>query len=112
MSRIGRKPIPIPKGVDIKIADGTVQVKGPKGLLSVDLVPGIGAEAKDGNLEITRENEEKKTRAFHGLVRALIANAAAGVTEGWKKELEIMVSDIAPKRKRKRLSSTSVIPIR
>ena len=90
MSRVGKKPIPIPKGVDIKIAGGVVQVKGPKGLLTVDLIPGIDAEAKDGNLEITRENEEKKTRAFHGLVRALVANAATGVTEGWKKELDII----------------------
>ncbi|MCD4749256.1 MAG: 50S ribosomal protein L6 [Thermoanaerobaculales bacterium] len=90
MSRIGKTPIPIPKGVDIHVGNGVVQVKGPKGKLLVHLMPGIGAEAKDGNLELTRENEERQTRAFHGLNRALLANATAGVFEGWKKELDII----------------------
>jgi large subunit ribosomal protein L6 len=90
MSRIGRKPIPIPSGVDVKVDAGVVQVKGPKGALQVDLMPGIEAEVADGAITLTRANEERQTRAFHGLNRALLANAATGVSEGWRKELEII----------------------
>ncbi len=90
MSRIGRKPIPIPSGVDVKVDAGVVRVKGPKGALQVDLMPGIEAEVADGAITLTRANEERQTRAYHGLNRALLANAATGVSEGWRKELEII----------------------
>ena len=90
MSRIGRKPIPIPSGVDVKVDAGVVQVKGPKGALQVDLMPGIEAEVADGAITLTRANEERQTRAYHGLNRALLANATTGVSDGWRKELEIV----------------------
>ncbi len=89
MSRIGKKPIPVPSGVKInKLADGRVEVQGPKGKLNV-LVPGpIKLEQKDGVLNALRESEEH--RALHGLARALLANAVYGVTQGFKKELDIV----------------------
>lgn len=90
MSRIGRKPISIPSGVDVHVGNGVVQVKGPKGSLVVGLMPGIDAEVKDGAITLSRADEEHQTRAFHGLNRALLANATTGVSEGWKKELEIV----------------------
>jgi large subunit ribosomal protein L6 len=90
MSRIGRKTIPIPKGVDVHVGNGVVQVKGPKGALLVDLLPGIQAGVEDGAIAVKRENEERQTRAYHGLNRALIANATTGVSTGWKKDLEIV----------------------
>ncbi len=90
MSRIGKLPIPVPSGVDVHVGNGVVQVKGPKGSILVHLMPGIEAEVKDGKIKLDRANEERQTRAFHGLNRALIANAATGVSEGWKKELDII----------------------
>jgi large subunit ribosomal protein L6 len=90
MSRIGKLPIPVPNGVQIKVADGVVQVKGPKGQLEVGLLPGVTASVEDGILTISRANEEAQTRSFHGLVRSLVANAATGVSEGWSKELSIV----------------------
>ncbi len=90
MSRIGKMPIPVPKGVTITVADGSVHVKGPKGQLEVGLLPGISASVDDGTLNIGRADEEAQTRSFHGLVRSLLANAATGVSEGWSKELEIV----------------------
>lgn len=90
MSRIGKLPIPVPNGVQIKVADGVVQIKGPKGQLEVGLLPGITASVEDGTLTISRANEEAQTRSFHGLVRSLVANAATGVSEGWSKELSIV----------------------
>ena len=89
MSRIGRKPIPVPSGVKInKLADGRVEVQGPKGKLSVLVPAQIKLEQKDGVLNALRENEEH--RALHGLARALLANAVHGVTQGFKKELDIV----------------------
>ncbi len=90
MSRIGKLPIPVPSGVDVHVGNGVVQVKGPKGSILVHLMPGIDAEVEDGKIKLGRANEERQTRAFHGLNRALIANAATGVSEGWKKELDII----------------------
>jgi large subunit ribosomal protein L6 len=90
MSRVGLKPIPVPAGVDAHIGNGVVQVKGPKGSLLVHLMPGISAELKDGAIALKRANDERQSRAFHGLNRALIANAATGVSEGWKKQLDIV----------------------
>lgn len=90
MSRIGKLPIQVPKGVDIKIDGRSVRVTGPKGALTVDLLPGLDAAVKDGLLTLSRQNEEAQTRSFHGLVRSLLANAATGVSEGWSKDLDIV----------------------
>src|SRR5712692_10460366 len=88
MSRIGKKPIPIPKGVTVKIEGNAVAVQGPKGKLDTSLPPGIRMEQQDGNLVAIRENDSQA--AVHGLARALVNNAVEGVTKGWKKELEIV----------------------
>jgi large subunit ribosomal protein L6 len=88
MSRIGRKPIPVPSGVKIALQDSQVDVQGPKGRLSVPLPHGITFEQKDGVLNALRATEEH--RALHGLARALVANAVFGVTQGFKKELDIV----------------------
>ena len=88
MSRIGRKPIVLPAGVTVQISDRAVEVQGPKGKLHVPLPPGIRLEQKDGALVALRQSEEQ--RALHGLARALVANAVHGVTQGFKKELEIV----------------------
>ena len=89
MSRIGRKPIPISKGVKISVAGGTVAIEGPKGTLSVPLPGGITADVEDGTLQIKRPTDLQRDRALHGLVRSLVANAVEGVTNGFTKELEI-----------------------
>ena len=88
MSRIGNKPIPVPSAVKIALAPDKVDVQGPKGKLSVRLPRGVKFEQKDGILTAKRETEEH--RAVHGLARALVANAVKGVTEGFKKELDIV----------------------
>ncbi|MGH9544389.1 MAG: 50S ribosomal protein L6 [Terriglobales bacterium] len=88
MSRIGRKPIPLPKVVVVKIEDGTVNVQGPKGKLDTQLPRGIRMEQQDGNLVAIRENDSQA--AVHGLARALVNNAVEGVTKGWTRELEIV----------------------
>ncbi|HVM74058.1 MAG TPA: 50S ribosomal protein L6 [Candidatus Saccharimonadales bacterium] len=89
MSRIGKKPIPVPSGVKInKLADGRVEVQGPKGKLHVLVPQQIKLEQKDGVLNALRDNDEH--RALHGLARALLANAVHGVTQGFKKELDIV----------------------
>jgi len=90
MSRIGKQPIPVPKGVDVSISGDVVNVKGPKGQLQVNTMPGVTAAVEDGNLNITRADDEPQTRSFHGLIRALLANATTGVTEGWSKQLDIV----------------------
>ena len=90
MSRIGKQPVPVPKGVDVQIAGDVVSVKGPKGQLQVKLLPGISAAIDDGSVNVSRADDEGQTRSFHGLVRALLANATTGVSEGWSKELEIV----------------------
>ena len=88
MSRIGRKPIPLPAGVKIALASDKVDVQGPKGKLTIPLPHGITFEQKDGVLNALRASEEH--RALHGLARALVANAVHGVTQGFKKELDIV----------------------
>jgi large subunit ribosomal protein L6 len=88
MSRIGNKIIPIPSGVKVQIKDGTVDVQGPKGKMSVPLPRGIHFEQKDSTLVAKRETDEQ--RALHGLARALVANAVTGVTTGFKKDLDIV----------------------
>lgn len=88
MSRIGNKPITVPSGVKIALAVDKVDVQGPKGKLTVALPHGVSFEQKDGILNAKRAGDEY--RALHGLVRALVANAVKGVTDGFKKELDIV----------------------
>ena len=90
MSRIGKKPIPIPKGVTVKVAPDAIEVKGPKGQMRQALPPGIVFAQDDGSLVATLEREDGELRKFHGLARSLVANAVTGVTEGFKKELDIV----------------------
>ena len=90
MSRIGRKPIPLIAGTTISVENGVVNVKGPKGELSTPTVPGVDIIVEDGNIIISRQNEEKQTKSWHGMMRALIANMITGVTAGFKKDLEII----------------------
>ncbi|GII24243.1 50S ribosomal protein L6 [Planosporangium mesophilum] len=90
MSRIGRKPITVPAGVDITIEGQTVTVKGPKGQLSHTLAEPITAErGEDGQLYVNRPNDERRAKELHGLSRTLIANMVVGVTDGYRKSLEI-----------------------
>ncbi|MGB6191705.1 MAG: 50S ribosomal protein L6 [Terracidiphilus sp.] len=88
MSRIGKKPIPLPAGVKYKVEGNTVLVEGPKGKVSALVAQGIKLESKDGVLLVNREND--KFAAVHGLTRALVFNAVEGVTKGWTKELDIV----------------------
>jgi len=90
MSRIGKKPIPLPKGVSVKIAGGAVEVQGPKGTLRQAVPPGIVFAQDNGTLVASLERDEDQLRKFHGLARSLVANAVTGVTEGFKKELDIV----------------------
>ena len=90
MSRIGRKPITVPAGVEVKIDGPVVTVKGPKGELSHTLAEPITVErAEDGTYNVVRPNDERKDKELHGLSRTLIANMVVGVTEGYRKSLEI-----------------------
>jgi large subunit ribosomal protein L6 len=88
MSRIGKKPIDLPKGVTVKIEGNVVAVQGPKGKLDTPLPRGIKMEQKDGHLVAIRETDQQA--ALHGLARALVNNAVEGVTKGWTRELEIV----------------------
>ena len=90
MSRIGKKPIPIPKGVTVAIAEQAVEVKGPKGALRQPLPPGIVFAQENGELKATLARDEGELRKFHGLARTLVANAVQGVSEGFKRELDIV----------------------
>jgi len=89
MSRIGNKPIPVPKGVTITIDGQNVVVKGPKGTLEQSFRPEIGIAQQDGEIVVTRPAEDKLHRSLHGLTRTLIANMVSGVTDGFTKTLEI-----------------------
>ena len=89
MSRIGRKPIPVPAGVDVKIDGATVTVKGKNGSLSGTFSPEITVAQEGGELIVTRPSDSKEHRSLHGLVRTLVGNMVTGVSEGFKKELEI-----------------------
>ena len=88
MSRIGKKPIPLPKGVTYAVQGNTVTVQGPKGKVTTHIPGGVSLETKDGVLTIVREDDSKA--AVHGLVRALVNNSVEGVTKGWTKELDIV----------------------
>ena len=90
MSRIGKKPIPIPKGVTVNIAGDAVEIQGPKGKLRQLCPPGISFELKDGQLLAKTVRDDAELGKFHGLGRSLVANAVAGVTEGFKRELDIV----------------------
>src|SRR6185503_12484373 len=90
MSRIGKKPITIPKGVTVKVVDGAVEVQGPKGKLRQGYPAGISFELADGHLTASRVGEDPGLGKFHGLARSLVANAVAGVTDGFKRELDIV----------------------
>jgi large subunit ribosomal protein L6 len=89
MSRIGRLPVKIPQGVDVTIEDHTLRVKGPKGELVQTFHPNVSLKRVDGTIEVARKDDEKATRALHGLTRALIANMVIGVTAGYARDLEI-----------------------
>ena len=89
MSRIGKAPIPVPSGAKIDIKDGVFRVEGPKGKLSQKVVDGIEVAVESDQVVVKRSSEEGPVRAKHGLMRSLLSNAVIGVTEGWKKELEI-----------------------
>ena len=89
MSRIGRKSIPVPAGVDVTITGQTVKVKGPKGELSHTVAEPITVTQDGGELVVNRPNDERKAKELHGLSRTLVANMIVGVTEGYKKVLEI-----------------------
>lgn len=89
MSRIGRNPIAVPAGVDLKITEGNVSVKGPKGALEVPVSTRLNLALEDGTLTVSRNGEQRDDRAQHGLARTLIQNAIVGVTDGYEKKLEI-----------------------
>ena len=89
MSRIGRKPINIPAGVDVKFENGVITVKGPKGELTQKINPNMTVEINGAVIEVKRPNDEKLNRSLHGLTRTIIHNMVVGVTEGYKKELEV-----------------------
>lgn len=89
MSRIGRKPINIPAGVEVAFNNGVVTVKGPKGSLTQKIHPNITVTINENVINVTRPNDEKENRSLHGLTRTLIANMIEGVTTGFKKELDV-----------------------
>jgi len=90
MSRIGKAPIEIPAGVTIQVKDNVVTVKGPKGELSQEINPDITVNVNSNHIELTRPSDDRQHRAMHGLYRALIHNMVVGVSEGYKKEMELV----------------------
>lgn len=90
MSRIGKLPIPVPPGVDVTVEGQQVQVKGPKGTLSHTIAQPIVVDRVDGQLQVSRPDDERESRALHGLTRTLVANMVTGVTAGFEKKLEIV----------------------
>lgn len=89
MSRIGRKPINIPAGVDVKLSDGVITVKGSKGTLTQKIHPNMDVKIEDSVITVTRPDDDKSNRSLHGLTRTLISNMIEGVTNGYKKELDV-----------------------
>ena len=89
MSRIGRLPVKIPQGVDVKIDGRTVRLVGPKGELALTFHPDVSVTREDDTLKVARKDDAKATRALHGLTRSLIANMVTGVTTGYARDLEI-----------------------
>jgi large subunit ribosomal protein L6 len=90
MSRIGKKELPLPKGVEVKQDGNNVVVKGPKGTMTTPMVAGISMQVENNVVKFGRPDDERKNRAFHGLMRALVANNVKGVSEGFKRELDII----------------------
>jgi len=90
MSRIGRKPITLPKGVEVKIEGADVMVKGTKGSLKFGVLPEITVEMKEGQIHVSRANDEKHNRAAHGMTRAILSNMVTGVSQGFERILEII----------------------
>lgn len=90
MSRIGRLPISVPAGVEVAVDGSVVKVKGPKGELTHTVAAPITVVVEDGTVQVARPNDERESRALHGLTRTLIANMVQGVSEGYSKQLEIV----------------------
>jgi len=90
MSRVGQAPVPVPSGVEVKIEGRVVTVKGPKGELTRTLPEALSVTQEDGQLTVARADDERESRALHGLFRSLIANMVTGVTEGYRRGLEIV----------------------
>ena len=90
MSRIGKAPITVPASVSIQVKDNVVTVKGPKGELSQEVNPEITVNVEEGQIELTRPSDAREHRSLHGLYRALINNMVVGVSEGYKKEMELV----------------------
>ncbi len=90
MSRIGKSPITVPSGVDVDVSGRTITVKGPKGTLSREIPGEITVRQEDGSLVVERPNDERQQRAMHGLTRSLVNNMVVGVTDGFRKQLEIV----------------------
>ena len=90
MSRIGKNPVPIPQGVEVTMDGRLLRVKGPKGELTQEIHPDITVRVEDGEVRVTRPDDEREHRALHGLFRSLIANMVTGVTEGYVRRLEIV----------------------
>ncbi|MDP2300250.1 MAG: 50S ribosomal protein L6 [Actinomycetota bacterium] len=90
MSRIGKQPIPVPAGVEVTIDGSQVTVKGPKGILSQSFDPAMDITLEDGVIYVRRPNDERRNRSLHGLTRTLVSNMVTGVSEGFKKDLEIV----------------------
>lgn len=90
MSRIGKKPIPVPQGVNIHIGAGIITVTGPKGELTIAVHPNVTVAVEGGEILVTRHNDVSQNRSLHGLTRALIANMVKGVTDGFSRKLELV----------------------
>src|SRR5262245_33126150 len=90
MSRIGRAPVAVPNGVDVQIKDGSITVTGPKGSLSRQIPETITVRQDEARLIVERPNDERQNRALHGLTRALVNNMVVGVTQGFRKDLDII----------------------
>ncbi len=89
MSRIGKKPVVVPKGVEVRFDPPELRVKGPKGSLSARIPEGIDLEITDGEIRVTRPDDARRSRSLHGTTRSVVQNLVTGVTEGFRKELEI-----------------------
>lgn len=90
MSRIGKLPVPVPKGVEVRNADGTLTIKGPQGELSLTFHPEMLIAVDEGEIRVDRPSEDQRHKALHGLTRSLVANMVEGVTNGFKRTLEIV----------------------
>ena len=104
MSRIGKQPIQIPKGVTAALVDSELSIKGPKGELSQEMPEAIHVELTDGSISVTRSSDERTHRSLHGLTRTLIANMVQGVSEGFTKQLEVSGVGYRAEKKDKALS--------